>query len=638
MLKRTAFIMKKGSFNIANNRLEGLTGEELEAKTAQLSCAQGNVFGIEGPVGPYAGILDLFKIGIGPSSSHTNGPMNIANSFVSRPKVKSFIKSRVNAIASEGSELQNSEDHPDSGGGRIVIELFGSLALTGIGHGTDNAVLYGLRGKSCEKAIDVEIPVYRKLIDNKRCLHLAEALWINYDIDKDLIFQREISWDAHPNGMSICLYDVEGLVVEKDDFLSIGGGFFVTMAEFETGENGTKPNKKHPYCFQSWSELIKMTKEFDITIPELMFRNEIAEGYTRDQVYEKIDRIIAIMFNAINKGVSTSGPLPLRGFRRLAEDQYLELKANRCSGGHIGPSDPLRCLDYVAIYARAVNEENACGRQVVTAPTNGACGTIPAVMAYYWNFIEGSNVQGLREFIAVAAAVGSVIKRNASISGAEAGCQAEVGSAIAMAAAGLNYVSGGTPEEVGMSAEIGIEHSLGLTCDPIGGVVVAPCIERNAVGSTKAIMCARLAFLAGDKNHITLDSVIDTMFRTGLDLQAKYRETSLGGLALLGHGEDKEVFQSVMTPVAPTSSPCGGCNTEIKAFGCADSILESDTSPVTDISDEPTTLTTLIQDAIIHCEDCLKKDDDRIKVRDFLKRERGIPIAVSCSLIQGFGM
>lgn len=541
---------------MASRSMDGLDPTEADQLTTvpsvqHLRNAMGEPFGMEGPIPAYAGIFDIFKIGLGPSSSHTNGPLNIAATFVKRPIVQK-------AITDLSSDSWTKETPCDKL--RVKVDLYGSLSSTGVGHGTHNAILVGFRGDRCNLVDDRDVPIVREIVDNHTALNLDHKIWIKFEYENDMIWNEE-TWKQHPNGMRITLLNGDGDELDKEDYLSLGGGFFVTIDEHAEGKDGTPPPKYHPYPFASWEELVDMSEKNGLTIPELMYLNEMAEDQTRGEVYNRIDETISVMFECINKGVSTSGPLPLRGMRRASREQYLKLtmKGATC---HCS-DDSLRAMDFVSVYARAVNEENACGCKVVTAPTNGACGVIPSVMAYYWNFMSGSNKQGLRDFIATAAAIGSLIKRNASISGAEAGCQAEVGSAIAMAAAALAYVSGGGTAEVGYAAETGIEHSLGLTCDPVAGVVVIPCIDRNALGATKAIMCARMA-LIGAEQTLALDCVIQTMFVTGVDIQSKYRETSKGGLAILGESPTHKAFTPDYAPMAENSRACTGCNCELE--------------------------------------------------------------------------
>jgi L-serine dehydratase len=419
-------------------------------------------------------IFDLFKVGIGPSSSHTVGPMRAARAFL-----------RTLDLANVG---------------RVRAELYGSLALTGIGHGTDRAVLLGLMGESPET-----VPV--------DCVASAEKLPFEYE----LIFHRDQLLPGHTNGMKFTAYGADHALLTSAIYYSIGGGFIV-----REGESAAEQRQFNvPYPFRSAEQLLA----YNIPIPELMMANEAS---LRDEaaVREGVARIWNVMKDSIERGLETEGILPggLK-VRRRAMRLYAKVRA---SGG----GDPMSGLDYLNAYAMAVNEENAAGGRVVTAPTNGAAGLLPAVVRYYEQFLPGADDEGILRFFLTAGAVGILYKENASISGAEVGCQGEVGVACSMAAAGLVSALGGTNEEAEHAAEIGMEHHLGMTCDPIGGLVQIPCIERNAFGAVKAVNAARMAMRESGGHKLSLDQVIKTMYQTGLDMQSRYKETSLAGLAL----------------------------------------------------------------------------------------------------------
>ena len=462
-------------------------------------------------------IFDIFKTGIGPSSSHTVGPMWAGQRFLAELEDKGILPS----ISS------------------IRVGLYGSLALTGVGHGTDKATLLGLAGYRPDTIDpDKADQIFEDIKLNKK-VTLAGKHEIAFDYDSQLIFHNGETLPEHPNGMRIFASDANGIVVYYKSYLSIGGGFIVCADEFNAQKNNNRADVSSkeledvPYPFQNASELIAMCKENNMSIAELNIANELARhDGNMTLVNDKIDGIWEVMRSCIDRGLRMEGTLPVSGLKRRSASMHNTLTANP----EAMLSDHFAIMDWVTLFAMSVNEENACGGRVVTAPTNGAAGVIPAVLAYYTRFISRGasqkTQQGIREFISTAAAIGAIIKMNASISGAEAGCQAEVGSACSMAAAALVAVQGGTVDQVENAAEIGLEHHLGMTCDPIAGLVQIPCIERNGMASIKAITAARLA-MRGDGNHaVSLDSCVETMYRTGLDLQAKYRETSLGGLAI----------------------------------------------------------------------------------------------------------
>ena len=450
-------------------------------------------------------IFDVFKTGIGPSSSHTVGPMWAGQRFL--------------------TEL--SENGLSTCIASVRIGLYGSLALTGIGHGTDKATLLGLAGYQPDTIDPDEAERVFEQIKANKILHLAGEYPIQFDYHQHLIFHHDETMAEHPNGMRISAMNDSGEILHCQSYLSIGGGFVVRADEFNQPIATEDSGVTIPYPFKSAQELLELCKAHNLTIAQLAIENEVARHLgNKGEVNNKIDAIWTVMNACIERGLRQEGTLPVSGLKRRAAD------LNKTLTSQSNLIDHFAIMDWVTLFAMAVNEENACGGRVVTAPTNGAAGVIPATLAYYTRFICHNNPQGIRTFIATAAAIGSLIKMNASISGAEVGCQAEVGSACSMAAAALAAVQGATMEQVENAAEIGMEHHLGMTCDPIAGLVQIPCIERNGMAAIKAINAARLA-LRGDGSHaVSLDSCIETMYRTGLDLQTKYRETSLGGLAI----------------------------------------------------------------------------------------------------------
>ncbi len=450
--------------------------------------------------------FDLFKVGIGPSSSHTVGPMVAAKCFVE----ELFKQGKLQQVA------------------RLSAEMFGSLGLTGNGHGTPKAVMLGLMGE-IPSSVDVDaVPALMDGVRENKKISLLnnQEFTIPFLVEKDIVLHRRKTLPFHANGMQFTAYDSEGNVVDKRAYYSVGGGFILDEAEAEHGVI-MEDDRKEPYPFDSGAELLALCKKHNFTIAELMMENELAND-TRENIRAKLDELWEVMKACVTRGCQQEGTLPggLK-VKRRASGLYNELK-----GRYAEATDPLAVLDWVTLYALAVNEENAAGGRMVTAPTNGAAGIIPAVMHYYMDFIEGANQVGVRDFLLTAAAVGMLYKKNASISGAEVGCQGEVGSACSMAAAGLTAVLGGSPNQIENAAEIAMEHHLGLTCDPVGGLVQVPCIERNAVASVKAIHATRMALHNDGSSHIvSLDKVIKTMKETGRDMKTKYKETSRGGLA-----------------------------------------------------------------------------------------------------------
>ncbi|MDG4795804.1 L-serine ammonia-lyase [Micromonospora sp. WMMD1082] len=448
-------------------------------------------------------VFDLFSVGIGPSSSHTVGPMRAARTFVAGLKADG----RLTEVA------------------RVRAELYGSLGATGHGHGSDRAVLLGLAGAAPETVDTDGVEARMGRIRAERRLALLDTHEIDFDPDRDLALHRRRSLPYHPNGMIFSAYDSAGDEVRARTYYSVGGGFVVDEAA--AGADRIKPDSTRVrYPFLTGAQLLDVTAATGLSISGVMLANELSWRAEADVRAGLLD-IWRVMRECVERGCTRDGTLPggLKVRRRAAELRR-SLAADTASG------DPLRVMDWVTLFALAVNEENAAGGRVVTAPTNGAAGIIPAVLHYYTRFVPGASDDGVVRFLLAAGAIGVLFKENASISGAEVGCQGEVGSACSMAAAGLAEALGGTPAQVENAAEIGMEHNLGLTCDPVGGLVQIPCIERNAVASIKAITAARLA-LRGDGVHaVSLDKVIKTMRETGADMKVKYKETARGGLAV----------------------------------------------------------------------------------------------------------
>ncbi|WP_133477371.1 L-serine ammonia-lyase [Cognatilysobacter segetis] len=450
--------------------------------------------------------FDLFKIGIGPSSSHTVGPMRAAARFVER-------------WLAENGDLERTA--------RVRAEVFGSLALTGRGHGTDKAVLMGLEGH-WPNEIDPDIipPALERIRATKR-IRLQGRHEIGFDEKHDLIMNKRQKLPFHTNGMRFTAFDANGEVIATRDYYSVGGGFVVNQDE-AAEDRIVADETELPYPFSTGDELLAQCERTGMSIAQLMFANEQV-WRSPAEIESGLDEIWNAMQSCVARGIREGGTLPggLHVVRRAPA-----LHAELSGKPEAAMRDPLTTLDWVNLYALAVNEENAAGGRVVTAPTNGAAGIIPSVLHYYDRFIPNANIGGVRTFLLTAAAVGILYKENASISGAEVGCQGEVGVACSMAAAGLTAAIGGTPGQVENAAEIGMEHNLGLTCDPIGGLVQIPCIERNAMGSVKAINASRMAMRGDGQHKVSLDKVIRTMRDTGRDMQDKYKETSRGGLAV----------------------------------------------------------------------------------------------------------
>ncbi|KAI3594197.1 L-serine dehydratase, beta subunit [Cupriavidus sp. U2] len=449
-------------------------------------------------------VFDLFKVGIGPSSSHTVGPMRAALMFA------------------HGLERDGLLPRVAS----VRAELYGSLGATGKGHGTDKGVILGLMGESPDtvdpEAIDGKLAALRA----SKQLSLLGRHTVPFVEREHIVFYRREAMAEHPNGMKFHAYDADGASLREARYLSVGGGFVVTAGAPNT--QVLAAGKQLPHPFRTGRAMLDMAHASGKSIARLMLENELT-WRPENEVTDGLLHIWDVMQQCVARGCRTDGELPgpFKVKRRAPElYRHLTLRAERTL------SDPLSVMDWVNLYAIAVNEENAAGGRVVTAPTNGAAGIIPAVLHYYDRFVPGANTQGVVDFLLTAGAIGLLYKLNASISGAEVGCQGEVGVACSMAAGALAAVLGGTPEQVENAAEIGMEHNLGLTCDPVGGLVQIPCIERNAMASVKAVNAARMALRGDGTHYVSLDSVIKTMRETGADMKTKYKETARGGLAV----------------------------------------------------------------------------------------------------------
>jgi L-serine dehydratase len=445
-------------------------------------------------------VFDLFSIGIGPSSSHTVGPMRAAKAFVDLLKQKELL----NKIT------------------QVKVELYGSLALTGKGHGTDIAILLGLEGHTPE---DIEPDYVQPRVAEIRQHHqlnLAGIQLISFKEKEDLLFHKDQLLPMHSNGMCFSAYNYENNLIDSRVYYSVGGGFIVDSASFNRTESNTE-EESVPYPFTSGAELLAHCQNANLSISEVMMANE-KTWRSQEEIESGIKKIWKTMNQAIDHGCHTQGVLPGGlNVRRRAPALFAKLEMQ---------GDSALEVNWLSLYAIAVNEENAAGGRIVTAPTNGAAGTIPSVLRYYTEFCEGANEKGIIDFILTAGAIGILYKERASISAAEVGCQGEVGVACSMAAAGLAAALGATPAQIENAAEIGMEHHLGLTCDPVGGLVQIPCIERNAMGAVQAVTSANLALLEEGEHKISLDAVIKTMRETGKDMMTKYKETSEGGLAV----------------------------------------------------------------------------------------------------------
>lgn len=447
--------------------------------------------------------FELFKIGIGPSSSHTGGPMTAAYLYT-RALTEQGVLDRVH---------------------RVQAELFGSLGVTGHGHGTVKAVILGLEGEQPHLTDPERAEPRVDKISALKVLRLGGSHEVAFDPDVDLILHRRQRLDYHTNGIRFSAYNSDGMLLFAREYYSVGGGFVLDEDQIGAELPGEGPVAV-PFAFESGEQLLGIAAATGKSFSGIVLANELATR-TEEDVRAGLLEIWDVMQDTIRRGSINSGILPggLHVRRRAA--RQLELLRKEAD-----PNDHLSTMEWVTLFALAVNEENAAGGRVVTAPTNGAAGIIPAVLKYYTDFVPGADDDGVIRFLLAATAVGALFKKNASISGAEVGCQGEVGSACAMAAAGLAEVLGGTPEQVENAAEIGIEHNLGLTCDPVGGLVQIPCIERNAVGAIKAITAARMAVRGDGQHFVSLDAAIKTMRETGADMMDKYKETARGGLAL----------------------------------------------------------------------------------------------------------
>ncbi|MBE7185111.1 MAG: L-serine ammonia-lyase [Methylobacterium mesophilicum] len=460
----------------------------------------------------FLSVFDLFKIGIGPSSSHTMGPMTAAARFLD--EILHGDWPRPAAVAVE----------------RIAASLHGSLAYTGIGHGTDRAVILGLTGETPVSVDpDTSDATVEKVAREKRITPPGHPSY-RFDPATDLVLDKRVALPGHANGMSFSAFDASDRLLLKRIYYSIGGGFVVSEEELQRMKAGgaKQADAKVPYPFANAVQMLAMAERSGLSIAEMKRANE-ETIISQEELDNGLDAIWGAMRGCIDRGLSQDGIMPgglkvRRRARALHDKLQDDWRSNR--------PNPLLANDWLSIYAMAVNEENASGGRVVTAPTNGAAGVVPAVLRYWLHFHAEADAGSIRDFLLTAAAVGGIIKTNASISGAEVGCQGEVGSASAMAAAGLCAVLGGTPEQVENAAEIALEHHLGMTCDPVAGLVQVPCIERNALGAVKAVTAASLAVKGDGKHFVPLDAAIETMRQTGMDMSEKYKETSQGGLAV----------------------------------------------------------------------------------------------------------
>ncbi|EGR3219607.1 L-serine ammonia-lyase [Vibrio parahaemolyticus] len=446
-------------------------------------------------------IFDIFKVGVGPSSSHTNGPM-LAGFHFTQLLSDSMAKVR-----------------------RVQVDLYGSLSLTGRGHHTDRATVLGLMGNKPDTIkMTSAKSALQHTIENHTLL-LAGSHQIEFSYDHDIVFHSD-NLPLHENGMTITALDAAGAQVAFETYYSIGGGFIATAAELEHG--GQQASAEVPFPFSSADEMLEKAEKNGLSLGGMILQNELAFR-EQEEIDQRAEQIWKVMSLCMQRGFDTEGILEggLNVTRR-APNLLKKLEANAAV-----ENDPMEIMDWINLFAFAVSEENAAGGQVVTSPTNGAAGVIPAVLMYYHRFIKELDLKQLKDFLAVAGAIGILYKTNASISGAEVGCQGEVGVSSSMAAAGLTALRGGSNEQICIAAEIAMEHSLGMTCDPIGGLVQVPCIERNAMGAVKAINASRMALKRTSKCLISLDKVIETMYQTGKDMNKKYRETSLGGLAII---------------------------------------------------------------------------------------------------------
>ena len=454
----------------------------------------------------YFALEEIFAIGIGPSSSHTVGPMKAAKRYIDNIIKKSLL------------------DSVD----RLKVDLYGSLALTGIGHGTLRAIVYGLMGFTAEE-IDIEQPYYDSVERDKK-LHLAQKRVVNFDVATDMVLNKETFLKEHSNGMMFSAFDVNGKEILKEVYFSIGGGTIINQDKF--GKHAEHIIYNVPHQFDTCSDLQNICSKYNLSFSEVVLQNEVCLKEER-QVFAYLKNIYNVMNDAIERGMRKHGVLP-GGLevKRRAPEIYDKLKEKFLDN----QQDGLEVIDWINLWGFAAAEENAAGGRVVTAPTMGSAGIFPAVVRYFERFASHTSSlsveDGIVKFLTTAAAICSLYRTNASISGAEVGCQGEVGVACSMAAAGLTAAMGGTNAQIEQAAEIAMEHNLGLTCDPVDGLVQIPCIERNAMGAVKAINSARLALRGNGKHVVSLDSVIKTMYHTGKDMSNRYKETSLGGLAV----------------------------------------------------------------------------------------------------------
>jgi L-serine dehydratase len=460
----------------------------------------------------FLSVFDVFKIGVGPSSSHTMGPMTAANRFL---------------------DLILSDEWPRPAGAHVAAlkaSLHGSLAYTGIGHGTGNAVIIGLMGEAPDKVDPDRMDEIIAEVERTGRVTPPGHPGYHFKPKDDLVYDKKTPLPGHANAMRLTALDRDGRVLLTQVYFSIGGGFVVTETELLAMQKNKKAasTQKVPYPFASAKEMLSMAASSGLSIAQMKRANEEAV-MDRATLDAGLDRIWDAMSGCIDRGLKQDGRLPgglnvRRRARSIHDKLQEEWRSNR--------QNPLLANDWLSVYAMAVNEENAAGGRVVTSPTNGAAGVVPATVRYYLHFHPEADQEGVRDYLLTAAAIGGIIKHNASISGAEVGCQGEVGSASAMAAAGLAAVMGGSPEQIENAAEIALEHHLGMTCDPIAGLVQVPCIERNALGAVKAVTAASLAMKGDGEHFVPLDACIETMRQTGNDMNEKYKETSLGGLAV----------------------------------------------------------------------------------------------------------
>ena len=462
----------------------------------------------------FLSVFDVFKIGVGPSSSHTMGPMSAANRFL-------------DLVLSSEWPRPSSNVHVAS----IKVSLHGSLAHTGIGHGTGRAVILGLMGERPDQVDPDRMDAVIDEVERSGRITPPGHPAYQFQPKTDLIFDKKVPLPGHANGMSFSAFDKDERLLVKRIYYSVGGGFVVTDTELEqmrADKKKASSGERIPFPFSTAKQMLEMSERSGLSIAQMKRANEETR-MSSDDLDAGLDRIWTAMSSCIDRGLKVDGIMPgglkvRRRARSIHDKLQEEWRSNRIN--------PLLANDWLSVYAMAVNEENAAGGRVVTAPTNGAAGVIPATIRYYQHFHEDWDQDGIRNYLLTAAAVGGIIKHNASISGAEVGCQGEVGSAAAMAAAGLAAVMGASPEQIENAAEIALEHHLGMTCDPVAGLVQVPCIERNALGAVKAVTAASLA-LKGDGQHfVPLDACIETMRQTGYDMSEKYKETSTGGLAV----------------------------------------------------------------------------------------------------------